>query len=512
MLRMIKSQYSIFMVLISLSLSVCASEMREQPCIDVHAAPDYDGNTPLHKACSTGNMELVRALLARGACVNSTNKFGDTPLHRAIENKHADIALELLARDDINVNCYNHYRDTPLHRATFHGLIPVIEKLMAKGADINARGSHDDTPLHITVENEYLDVFTKLLSYAGIDVNVANIYGDTPLHRAASLFRRHEFIPLLLAHGAQVNSVNGLNRTPLFCAVLNERYESVVLLSCVAGIDPNIAGMDYFEDPKRKTVSCIRNISVLSCECSSFMITPLCLAFEKSGEWTSKIPGVLLSIPGIDVNKRCSRGKTPLMYAMIGGHYMSAPFTGAFKFQYDAIKLLLQNKDVDVNATDEDRCTALHYAVLSDWAEYTVPLLARCPSLRVDIRNSSGHTALGIAQSLVDRWQRDFSREPKVETYIKDIEIEKQRAIDMWLRGGEIEISDGYSIRGCVKAFAQALHPRLGEKSPASCLDGFVLRDIAQLLKDEYHSCTDGNLRLARRQAVVEIIKYRILS
>jgi ankyrin repeat protein len=244
MLRMIKSQYSVLMVLLSLSLFVGASEVREQPCIDMYAAPDCEGNTPLHKACSAGNIELVRALLTYGSCVNSTNKFGDTPLHRAIENKHVDVALELLTRDDINVNCYNQYGDTPLHRATFHGLIPVIERLIEKGADINARGSSGDTPLHITVENEYFDVFTKLLSYAGVDVNIANGYGDTPLHRAAYLHRRYKCIPLLLAHGARVNSVNSLNRTPLFCAVLNGMEKSVKLLSRVADIDPNIAGID----------------------------------------------------------------------------------------------------------------------------------------------------------------------------------------------------------------------------------------------------------------------------
>jgi len=492
---MIKSQYSILMVLISLSL--CASEVRKQPCIDVHAAPDYDGNTPLHKACSTGNMELVRALLVCGACVNSTNKFGDTPLHCAIENKHTDVALELLASDDINVNCYNHYRDTPLHRATFHGLIPVIERLMAKGADINARGSHGDTPLHITVENEYLDVFVKLLSYAGIDVNIANVYGDTPLHRAAYLHRRHKFIPLLLGHGAQVNSVNGLNRTPLFCAVLNGMHKSVALLARVVGIDPNIAGI--VKDSKDGNFVDI-------------VITPLCLAFKQACNWSPRIPAYLLSIPGIDLHKRCSRGRTPLIYAMISTHSVGRPSTYGFSFLYNAIQMLLRNKDVDVNAMDEDRCTALYYAVLSDMAVYTIPLLAQSPSLRVNIRNSSYHTALEEAKRILGSvmFLSSFERDPKYEAYRKKIEIKKQRIIDKWLHDGLIELPDQYTTRDRIAAVARALHPHLGENSPASCLDGFVLRDIAQFLEEDIlinREIRREIMEIVHKQAVVEMLK-----
>jgi len=497
MIEMIKSQYSILMVLISLSLSVYASEVREQPCIDVHAAPDYAGNTPLHKACSSGNIELVRALLARGACVNSTNKSGDTPLHRAVENKHTDVALELLSHSDINVNCYNQYRDTPLHRATFHGLIPVIERLMEKGADINARGSSQDTPLHITVENEYLDVFTKLLSYAGIDVNAANVNGDTPLHRAAYLHRRHKFIPLLLEHGAQVNSVNGLNRTPLFCAVLNGMDESVVLLSRVEGINPNIAGI--FEDRKDG-----RFLNIV--------ITPLCLAFKKACDRSPRIPAYLLSIPGIDLHKRCSRGRTPLIYAIIGAGDMRGPYAFGFRFLYDAIQLLLKDKDIDVNAMDEDKCTALHYAVLSDWAVYTVPLLASCPLLRVDKTNSSGHTALKIAKGYTPwGWDflhgRSFLKNPKLEPYVIDIEIETRRIIYNWLRG-HVEYPEEVPLRTKIAVLGRALHERLGENSPASLLDGFVLRDIAQLLKEEDSPIRVEIVKAAQKQAVVEMIKY----
>jgi cytohesin len=43
------------------------------------------GNTPLHVAAQVGRDELVGALVAGGADVNTTNDASDTPLHAALE-------------------------------------------------------------------------------------------------------------------------------------------------------------------------------------------------------------------------------------------------------------------------------------------------------------------------------------------------------------------------------------------------------------------------------------------
>jgi hypothetical protein len=201
---------------------------------------------------------------------------------------------------------------------------------------------------------------------------------------------------------------------------------------------------------------------------------------------------------------------------MISKCSIGISYKSHFRFIYDAIQLLLKDKDIDINAIDKDGCTALHYAVLSGMAVYTVPLLANCPLLRVDIRNSNGDTALKLAEDYAP-WRRDFCfgyyylANPELVPYVKDLEIETQRIIDNWLHG-RVEYPEEEYLQSKIAVVARALHPRLGENSPASCLDGFVLRDIARLLKQENNDpIRIAVVKAAQRQAIAKIIKYKAL-
>ena len=53
------------------------------------------GTSPLHKAASTGQKEIVEILIANKANVNVTIAFGDTPLDWALRNGKNDIAAIL---------------------------------------------------------------------------------------------------------------------------------------------------------------------------------------------------------------------------------------------------------------------------------------------------------------------------------------------------------------------------------------------------------------------------------
>jgi ankyrin repeat protein len=66
--------------------------------LDAGANPNVHGTfrqTPLHQAADTGNLALVRALVAAGADVNASSDVG-TPLQRAVEKGNAVIVEELL--------------------------------------------------------------------------------------------------------------------------------------------------------------------------------------------------------------------------------------------------------------------------------------------------------------------------------------------------------------------------------------------------------------------------------
>lgn len=54
-----------------------------------------DGNTMLHFAAASDNVELVRDLLRGGADVNAQNNIGQTPLHIAFKHEKLEITLLL---------------------------------------------------------------------------------------------------------------------------------------------------------------------------------------------------------------------------------------------------------------------------------------------------------------------------------------------------------------------------------------------------------------------------------
>ena len=88
---------------------------------------------------------------------------------------------------------------TPLHFAARDGYKEIVELLIAKGADVNAKDNDGGTtPLHHAASYGRNEV-VELLIAKGADVNAKDNYGGTPLDRAissnkkstASFLRKH---------------------------------------------------------------------------------------------------------------------------------------------------------------------------------------------------------------------------------------------------------------------------------------------------------------------------------
>jgi len=123
--------------------------------------------------------------------------------------------VERLLAHGAEVNAKNSSGMTPLHLAAGNGHKDVAELLLAHGAEVNAKDNFGNTPLHCATIPE-TGVMQLLLAH-GADVNAKEIYGFTPLHYQA-LCGREDSAKVLLSHGADVNAKNKEGRTPLDCA------------------------------------------------------------------------------------------------------------------------------------------------------------------------------------------------------------------------------------------------------------------------------------------------------
>lgn len=88
---------------------------------------------------------------------------------------------------------------------------PVVQELIARGANLEAKGRDGETALHAAAVCGSMDDVQALLT-AGASPNTADRDGNTPLHIAHT---HTEVLHLLLQHGAEVNARNKWGRTPL---------------------------------------------------------------------------------------------------------------------------------------------------------------------------------------------------------------------------------------------------------------------------------------------------------
>ena len=117
----------------------------------------------LHTAAQQGDLDTIKAVLAEGVDVNTSNAIGATALHVAASAGQTG-ACELLLARGANPNARILNGQTPLHWAAYSKQVDAAQQLLAAGADIDARDRNNRTPLDIAVlhrPNEIVDLIVK---------------------------------------------------------------------------------------------------------------------------------------------------------------------------------------------------------------------------------------------------------------------------------------------------------------------------------------------------------------
>ena len=198
---------------------------------DSHGFWRYHADPEVVGTCLRRN----RALAAR------RGDDGETPLHMAALNSAKAGVLEALIRHGAEVDARTTRGETPLHWAVGAGRshvydLAILKVLLDNGADVNARNRDGDTPLHLASFDKDPGIVGALLG-RGANTSARNGDGDTPLLMAVKGGRSPEVVELLLRDGAEVDARNSVGDTALLVAARDGPGRGIMKLLVRYGAD-----------------------------------------------------------------------------------------------------------------------------------------------------------------------------------------------------------------------------------------------------------------------------------
>lgn len=235
------------------------------------------GHRPLSWAAQLGHIDVLRELIAAGANIDSTAVDGTAAIHCARDAKTIDALIDAgadvdtltsttkstplnsasggaalpivkaLIRRGAEVNSPDVHGVTPLIAAATNLNLPALRELISAGAQIDLQDKQGSTALLLTCNgaDRKRAVVVEALIAAGANVNfVRSGVGDTPL-----LFACREGNPgvtdALLRSGANVNHRDCFEQTPLTTVIREapkDRHSvAKLLLQAGADLEPRIS-------------------------------------------------------------------------------------------------------------------------------------------------------------------------------------------------------------------------------------------------------------------------------
>ena len=192
------------------------------------------GVTPLFLAANKNDAQMVHVLLQAGADVHHKTKAGQDVFLYAQNSFSGTFAKSMLgmasAMGDPNLKPGSRSETGTLSDFVEAGPMNGVMLLLYEKAGIyNAPKNKDKkTMLHLSVEAG-LEKWTQKLIAQGADVNARTATGEMPLHLSVKS-RYPETLQHLIKAGAGVNARDNQGNTPLMVAVKNRSYKSIIHL------------------------------------------------------------------------------------------------------------------------------------------------------------------------------------------------------------------------------------------------------------------------------------------
>jgi ankyrin repeat protein len=257
---------------------------------------------------------------------------------------------------------------TPLMYAAYTGKHISLAALHKAGGDIDRKGDQGLTPLHLAARCKYGEKAVEyILSHSTLHIDTQAQSGATPLIEAARQGGSNGNIKALLRHGAKPDGGGGENVMPAIVAA--------AAAGNAGGVEALLDGGAYI-DAKNKVGR-----------------TALWYA---AFNYQVQLADMLVS-RGASLHIADEHGVTPLM--------------GAARLGNPALVKLLIESGLDVNQTDTNGCSALHYTCLAEGGPRCkeVAELLVAAGAYIDMTDRQGEQPIDRARRLKSTWQQPMT-------------------------------------------------------------------------------------------------------
>ena len=243
--------------------------------MDFQSPMTYNGDSPLHVAVRQGQIEDVRKILIQQQVdVNILNSKYETPLHLACSKRDSPVVQLLIAfgadpfiKDSNNKSAYS--------RSAFDIGRLMNKILFGHGRRLWIDGpvqADKDSPLHTAVRLGRLDDIQRIIEEKIVDINDTNANHETPLHLACALGHKH-IVHILISNGANMYKKDIFNNAPIHGAVSHGHTDTVDYLITICACNPNIKG--YQGRTLLHFACAIGNIKLASTLIEKYGISPM---------------------------------------------------------------------------------------------------------------------------------------------------------------------------------------------------------------------------------------------
>lgn len=205
--------------------------------------PEQQPKFAIHEAAREGRTAAVESLLNANPRLATKRDDDDRlPIHWAVSYNHMPVVELLVSRKDFDPEVQDASGWTPLMiAASIREGDELVDMLLSKEADVNAKNYSGQTALHFTASKNNLETARKLISH-GATARVKDKRGQLPLHRAAAI-GSVPMVNLMLENKSPLNATDISGFTALHHAI-SEGHGDTALLLLKAGAETDKKDVD----------------------------------------------------------------------------------------------------------------------------------------------------------------------------------------------------------------------------------------------------------------------------